>query len=74
MVTAEGDAALDGAVSGTRLTPGWAEQLGQELARADIEENGKAKKKIYTRSPEMRMKMKLAQRARRAREHGEVRR
>lgn len=68
------DAKVADPVDGSRLTVGWAEQLGKELARADIEENGKAKKKIYTRSPEMRMKMKLAQRARRAREHGEVRR
>lgn len=50
------------------LKPGWAENLGKTLAQQDIEVNGKTKK-LFVRSPEMRMKMKLAQRARRAREH-----
>lgn len=50
------------------LKPGWAENLGKTLAEQDIEVNGKTKK-LFVRSPEMRMKMKLAQRARRAREH-----
>jgi hypothetical protein len=50
------------------LKPGWAENLGKTLAEKDIEVNGKMKK-LFVRSPEMRMKMKLAQRARRAREH-----
>lgn len=69
-VASESVAALDGAVSGARLTPGWAEQLGKELARADVEKTGKSNKQtIFVRSPEARMKMKLAQRARRAREH-----
>ena len=69
-VASESVAALDGATSGTRLTPGWAEQLGKELARADVEKTGKSNKQtIFVRSPEARMKMKLAQRARRAREH-----
>jgi hypothetical protein len=50
------------------LKPGWAENLGKTLAEKDIEVNGKTKK-LFVRSPEMRMKMKMAQRARRAREH-----
>jgi hypothetical protein len=50
------------------LKPGWAENLGKTLAQQDIEVNGKTNK-AFVRSPEMRMKMKLAQRARRAREH-----
>lgn len=73
MVAAEVGTALDGAVSGTRLTPGWAEALGQALGAEDAAARGKSKK-AFVRSPEARMKMKLAQRARRAREHGEVRR
>ena len=73
--TAAGEsvATLDGPESGAGLTPGWAEALGHQLGRVDIDANGKSTKKVFTRSVEMRMKMKLAQRARRAREHQGVR-
>lgn len=55
------------------LKPGWAEALGRAEAQRDIEKNGQKKPKIYVRPLESRIKMKLAQRARRAREHQEAR-
>lgn len=55
------------------LKPGWVEEQGRKLAEQDVEKNGKKKPKIYVRPLESRIKMKLAQRARRAREHQEAR-
>jgi len=55
-----------------KLTPGWAELIGTEQATRDVAKNGgKSTRKVHFHSPEARMKMKEAQRARRAREHAE---
>jgi hypothetical protein len=66
-------AELESSGSGLQLKPGWAEAEGARLAQLDIEKNGKSVR-TFVRSSEARMKMKLAQRARRAREHGETKR
>jgi len=65
-------AELESPGSRVELKPGWAEAEGARLAQLDAAAKGKATQRVFARSPEVRMKMRLAQRARRAREHDEA--